>query len=95
MMIPGLTIPEPPHKHNYAMWVYPSPNLMIYADCSACGETPLIKPSYFCPNCGALMLNVHDARLKYESIVAGLKEKKEEQQEEQQEEREVESNDGE
>lgn len=37
MMIPGIKIPETPHKHNYAMWVYPSPNLMIYADCSACG----------------------------------------------------------
>lgn len=90
MMIPGIKIHETPHKHNYAMWVYPSPNL-IYADCSACGETPLTKPSYFCPNCGALMLNVYDARLQYESIVAGLKEKLEEQQEE----RGGESNDGE
>lgn len=72
-IIPGFKIPEPPHKHNYAVWVYPSSDYKIYPECSACCETELIKPSYFCPNCGALMLNVYDARSQYESDVSELK----------------------
>lgn len=81
MMIPGLTIPEPPHKHEHALWYYPMDDYLIYAECSACGESFYGKPSYFCPNCGALMLNVYDTKAHYDDILGRMKEKQEDAKE--------------
>jgi hypothetical protein len=74
MRIPGIKIPEPPHKHGFALWVYPAQD-SIYAECSACFETVLNSPTNYCPNCGALMVNTYDARLEDKRILETLERK--------------------
>jgi len=67
MIVPGLKIPEPEHKHAYALWLF-SNELSIFGTCSACDTISYGAPSNYCPTCGALMLNKYDA-LEYSNTL--------------------------
>lgn len=70
-VIPGLAIPEPQSKHDYAWWVFPYAGA-IFGECSACGESHYSRPSFYCPNCGATMVNVYDARKYHDELCAAV-----------------------
>lgn len=69
MSIPGIQIPEHDHKHVVSVWMYRFDG-SIFGECAACGEVHYTRPSNYCPNCGALMLNVYDAWGRYDTKLA-------------------------
>ena len=78
-IFPGMDnlMTEPQEKHQYSIWWFDASH--VYADCIACGQTAFCEPSEYCPHCGAVMLNVIDARRVYhKDAIADEDEKTEE-----------------
>jgi len=71
MKIPGFAINT--KRNDLSVWVFPSDLHTCYADCGACRETIYMRPSRFCPNCGALMLNIEAANVCYTETLESLK----------------------
>lgn len=46
--------------------------LAFYGECSCCGETTYNKPSKYCPECGAMMVNYEPAQMYYNTIVDAM-----------------------
>lgn len=65
MKIPGWTH-EPIERHQIGLWIFNGETLC--PECSACAEYVAMKPTKFCPACGAEMVNVYEAIAEYNRI---------------------------
>lgn len=67
MIIPGIEIPKV-KRNAYSFWVRPIEESGMYQVCRECGTASYSRPTKFCGECGALMINFEAADADYDSF---------------------------
>ena len=76
MKIPGFGMPKL-ERNDYSLWITPDSFSDMYHACNRCGYSMYYKPTKFCGECGAVMLNAIEAMAEYDAYGRKLDEEKE------------------